>query len=63
MYLYLCEDLTPGVADHQPDEQLENLEVPWAEAVAMALDGRIRDAKSIVAILLCDRLRQSDPRS
>ena len=59
MYLYLCEDLTPGPTDHQPDERKEPLVVPWPEAVAMALDGRIEDAKSRLAILLCDRLRQS----
>jgi ADP-ribose pyrophosphatase len=57
MYLYLCEDLTPGPTEHQPDEHLEPLVVPWAEAVRMAYDGRIDDAKTVVAILLCDRLR------
>ena len=29
----------------------------WSEAMAMALDGRIRDAKSILSLLVCDRLR------
>ena len=58
MHLYLCEDLTAGPAEHQLDEKLENLVVSWDEAVAMAYDGRIEDAKSIVAILLCDRLRR-----
>lgn len=56
MYLYLCEDLTLGATEHQADEQLEPFVVPWAEAVAMAYDGRIRDAKTIVSLLLCDRL-------
>lgn len=55
MYLYLCEDLTPGSTDHQPDERLEPFVVPWGEAVAMAVDGRIRDAKTIASLLLCDR--------
>ena len=58
MYLYLCEDLTPGPTDHQPDEQMEPMVVAWDEAVAMTLDGRIRDAKTIIALLLCDRLRR-----
>lgn len=57
MFLYLCEDLTPGPTDHQPDEQIEPIIVPWAEAVAMALDGRIEDAKTRLALLLCDRRR------
>jgi ADP-ribose pyrophosphatase len=57
MYRYLCEDLTAGPTDHQLDERLEPMVVAWDEAVAMALDGRIRDAKTIIALLLCDRLR------
>ncbi|MGE3820706.1 MAG: NUDIX hydrolase, partial [Isosphaeraceae bacterium] len=59
MTLYLCEDLTEGPADHQPDERLENLVVPWDEALAMVHDGRIRDAKTIVALTLCDSLRRA----
>lgn len=59
MYLYLCENLSPGPTDHQPDERIEPLVVPWVEAVAMALDGRIEDAKSRLAILLYDRRRQA----
>ena len=63
MYLYLCEDLVPGPTDHQPDERMEPLVVSWTEAVAMALDGRIDDAKSRLAILLCDRRRNSPAAS
>jgi ADP-ribose pyrophosphatase len=61
MFLYLCEDLKSGPTDHQPDERLETVILPWHKAVAMALDGRIQDAKSILGILLCDRLRISRP--
>lgn len=57
MFLYLCEGLTPGPVDHQPDEKLEPVVVPWDEAVKMVHDGRIQDAKSMLAILICDRLR------
>ncbi len=59
MYLYLCEDLTPGPTDHQPDEHLEPMVVAWDEAVAMVHDGRIDDAKTIVALLLYDRMRRA----
>lgn len=58
MFLYLCEGLTPGPTDHQPDERLEPRIVAWTEAVAMVHDGRISDAKTMLAILLCDRLRR-----
>ena len=57
MYLYLCEDLTPGATDHQPDEHIEPMVVPWDEAVRMVYDGRIHDAKTIVALVLCDHQR------
>ncbi|MFO0951806.1 MAG: NUDIX hydrolase [Isosphaeraceae bacterium] len=59
MYLYVCEDLTPGATEHQPDEHLEPMVVPWAEAIAMVHDGRINDAKTIVSLLLCDHRRRS----
>ena len=59
MYLFRCDDLALGATSHQPDERLEPLIVPWDDAVAMAYDGRIEDAKSIVAILFCERLRRN----
>jgi len=58
MYLFLCEDLQPGPPEHQPDERLRPIVVPWDEALAMAADGRIEDAKSILALMICDRLRK-----
>jgi ADP-ribose pyrophosphatase len=57
MFLFLCEDLTPGATDHQPDERLEPVIVPWNEALAMVHDGRINDAKSMLGLLICDRMR------
>jgi ADP-ribose pyrophosphatase len=57
MYVYLCEDLKPGPTDHQPDERLQPVVVAWDEALTMVRDGRIEDAKTMLALLLCDRLR------
>jgi ADP-ribose pyrophosphatase len=62
MFLYSCEDLTPGPTDHQPDERLETRIVAWPEALAMVHDGRISDAKTMLALLLCERLRGSRDR-
>ena len=58
MYLYLCEDLRPGPVRHELDEKLEVVVVPWEDALAMAEDGRIEDAKSLLALMICDRLRR-----
>jgi ADP-ribose pyrophosphatase len=58
MYLYLCEDLIAGPSQPAPDERLQCIVVPWSEAMLMAEDGRIEDAKTLLALLLCDRLRR-----
>jgi ADP-ribose pyrophosphatase len=55
MYLYLCEDLHAGPTRHQLDEQLEPIILPWNAALAMIDDGRIEDAKTIIALTLCAR--------
>lgn len=57
MHLYLCEGLKQVGSSLELDENLEPVVLPWEEALAMALDGRIKDAKSILAILLVNRLR------
>ncbi len=59
MTLFRCEDLRPGPTDHQPDERLEPVVVPWDEAIRMVEDGRIEDAKSMLALFIEDRRRAS----
>jgi ADP-ribose pyrophosphatase len=58
MYLFVARRLGPGPSHLERDEQLEPQIVSWADAVRWACDGTIRDAKTLVAILLWDRLRQ-----
>ena len=50
-YIYLARDLTPGMATPDDTEALTLRRLPFAEACAMALDGRIRDAMSVCALL------------
>ncbi len=57
MYLFLCEDLALGPTEYDVGEELETVVVPWSEALAMVEDGRIEDAKTIIALTICDRLR------
>jgi ADP-ribose pyrophosphatase len=57
MHLYLARDLTPGRLNLQEDEALQPIIVPWQDALAWATDGTIRDAKTLVAILLWSRQR------
>ena len=56
MYLFLCEDLQPGPAHLELDERLKTVIVPWQQAIAMVEDGRIEDAKTMLALTICDRL-------
>ncbi len=56
--LFLATDLTHGQAEPDPTEALQVRWVPFDEALAMTLDGRITDAMSVVAIqrVALDRL-------
>jgi ADP-ribose pyrophosphatase len=56
-HLFLATDLTPGAMHLEKDEDLHPEVVDWPQVVAWALDGTIRDAKTLVAVLLWDRLR------
>ncbi len=57
MHLFVAEELTPGPMQLEAGEQLEPQVVAWGDAVGWCLDGTIRDAKTLVALLLWDRLR------
>jgi len=60
MYLFLCDNLEPGPPRLELDEKLKTVIVPWKEALAMIDDGRIEDAKTMLALFFCDRLRRDD---
>ena len=50
-YIYLARGLHVGKARPDEDEFLEQVVMPMDEACAMALDGRIEDAKTVAALL------------
>ncbi len=51
LYLYLATDLRQGRAHPDPNEFLDVEKMPLAELARMAMDGRIHDAKTVVAAL------------
>ncbi len=51
MHTFLATDLASAVADADDDEELEPVWLPLAEALECIDDGRLRDGKSIAAIL------------
>lgn len=58
--LYLARGLTAGTSRPEQDEELESIVVSWDEARRWCLDGTVRDAKTLVAILLWDRLHRGE---
>lgn len=61
MHLFVAEQLVAGAQELEPGEEIRTREVAIDDAVAMCLDGRIEDAKSIAGVLLFDRLRRVAP--
>lgn len=59
MWTFVARDLTPGDPAREANEEIENLVVPFDEALAMIDRGEIRDAKTIVALLLWERKGRS----
>jgi ADP-ribose pyrophosphatase len=63
MHLYLATGLRPAHAEEDrrgpdEDERLNLVSLPWRVALAMAQQGEIHDAKSLVGLLWLSRLRE-----
>lgn len=58
MTIFLAESLTPGPAERELGEEIENRVVPWDDAIGMIFSGEITDAKTIAGLLMYDRMRQ-----
>jgi ADP-ribose pyrophosphatase len=63
MVLFLATGLTPGAPRREPGEQIENLIVSWERALEMVDSGSIQDAKTIIGLLLYDRMRSAAGRT
>jgi ADP-ribose pyrophosphatase len=56
-HLFVASDLTAGPLQLEAGEEIEPQVVAWEQALAWARDGTIRDAKTLVALLLWKELR------
>ena len=52
IHLFLATGLTPGQANREADEFIEVVTLPLTQALAMVKRGEIRDAKTIVGLLM-----------
>ncbi len=59
MHLFVASDLRPGPTRLEVGEQIETLIVPWSEALEMIHRGEIEDAKTVAALLHCDRWKRA----
>jgi ADP-ribose pyrophosphatase len=53
LHLYVATGLKPGKAHTDEDEFLHTVEVPFKKALKMALNGQIKDSKTIICLLAC----------
>ncbi|MBA4062416.1 MAG: NUDIX hydrolase [Isosphaera sp.] len=58
LHLFVAEDLTPGPARPEPDEDLHPVVLGFDEAVRMCLAGEVKDAKTVTALLLWERMNR-----
>lgn len=59
MHAFVAEGLTAGAHAREEGENIDNLVLPWTEALAMVDRGEIEDAKTICVLLLWQRLRNN----
>jgi ADP-ribose pyrophosphatase len=52
IHLFLATGLSPGPTNRETDEFIEVVTLPYAEALAMVKRGDIRDAKTIIGLLM-----------
>ena len=58
--LYLAKGLSMGETDPDEDEYINLVKIPFTEAVEMVMDNRIKDGKTIAAILKVKNLINSN---
>jgi ADP-ribose pyrophosphatase len=59
MQVFIAEGLTSGDAQPEYDEQLEIKLLPLSRLLSMIEEGKIYDGKTLISVMLYDRLRQT----
>ncbi len=58
MQIYLARDIRDGEAQPEADEQIEVVRMPLSEALALVSANKIHDGKTLIGLMLYDRLRR-----
>ena len=61
--LFMAKGLSMGETDPDEDEFLNLVKIPFDEAVAMVMDNRIKDGKTIAAILKVNNIKNHEKRA
>ena len=62
MQVFIAEGLTLGDAQPEYDEQLEIEMIPLSRLLSMIEAGKIYDGKTLISVMLYDRLRQAEKK-
>jgi ADP-ribose pyrophosphatase len=62
MQVFIAEGLTIGEAQPEYDEQLEIEMIPLSKLLAMIEAGKVHDGKTLISVMLYDRLRQREKK-
>jgi ADP-ribose pyrophosphatase len=58
MQIYLARDIREGVATPEPDEHIEVFRLRLSEALALVEAHKIHDGKTLIALMLYDKMRR-----
>ena len=59
MQIYLAQDIRPGKAALEDDENLEVFRMPLSQVMQMVAAGEIHDGKTLIALSLYDAARRA----
>jgi ADP-ribose pyrophosphatase len=59
MQIYLARDIREGSAAPEPDENIEVFRLRLSEALALVAANKIHDGKTLIGLMLYDRLRRA----
>ena len=62
MQVFIAQGLTLGEAQPEYDEQLEIELIPLSRLLSMIEEGKVHDGKTLISVMLYDRLRQAEKR-